>query len=227
MFKGHTSKEEEIVKRADQLEQKLLSIVNQDENNFVKFNAIIYLLNDFFVAEILNGKMDLRAVQRSLEEATKQMPEGSRTGQVVLNMFKYTQYSNSDRGCTIKSIDNYKFWPEQRMAIRASGCMFVFDKRQFLKLFALPMSLIPLALFYARYRYIAHSILNTAPTDGNFILRNGKTHQIECDTLDNIISSHRADVMKIDIEGAEIMAVDSIPSCSSSDSTWLTSFPGL
>lgn len=68
-------KEGEIVKRADQLEQKLLSIVNQEENNFVKFNAIIYLLNDFFVAEILKGKTDLRAVHRSLEEATKQMPE--------------------------------------------------------------------------------------------------------------------------------------------------------
>ncbi|HYV52582.1 MAG TPA: FkbM family methyltransferase, partial [Candidatus Eisenbacteria bacterium] len=44
--------------------------------------------------------------------------------------------------------------------------------------------------------------------DGNFIVRNGKTHQIKCDTFDNIISSHRADVMKIDIEGAEIMALE-------------------
>ena len=61
MFKGHTSKEEEIVKRA--------------AANFVKFNVIIYLLNNFFLAEILKGKMDLRAVHRSLEEATKQMPE--------------------------------------------------------------------------------------------------------------------------------------------------------
>jgi FkbM family methyltransferase len=53
-----------------------------------------------------------------------------------------------------------------------------------------------------------HSILSTAPTDGNFIVPNGKTHQIECDTLDNIVSNHRADVMKIDIEGAEIMALE-------------------
>lgn len=53
-----------------------------------------------------------------------------------------------------------------------------------------------------------HSILNTAPTDGNFIVPNGKTLQIECDKLDNIISSHGADVMKIDVEGAEIMALE-------------------
>jgi FkbM family methyltransferase len=53
-----------------------------------------------------------------------------------------------------------------------------------------------------------HTILDTAPTDGNFIVPNGKTLQLECDTLDNIISSHRADVMKIDIEGAEIMALE-------------------
>lgn len=75
MFKGYTPKEEEIVKRADQLEEKLLSIVNEEENNFVKFDAIVYLLNDFFVAEILKSEMDLRGVHRSLEESTKQMLE--------------------------------------------------------------------------------------------------------------------------------------------------------
>jgi hypothetical protein len=74
MSKGYTPKEEEIVKRADQLEEKNLSIVNE-ENNFVKFNAIVYLLNDFFVTEILKSEMDLRGVHRSLEEATKQMLE--------------------------------------------------------------------------------------------------------------------------------------------------------
>ncbi|MFZ0512360.1 MAG: FkbM family methyltransferase [Candidatus Nitrosopolaris sp.] len=52
-----------------------------------------------------------------------------------------------------------------------------------------------------------HSILKYVD-DGNFSLRNGKSLQIECDTLDNIISSHRADVMKIDIEGAEILALE-------------------
>jgi hypothetical protein len=73
VFKGYTPKEEEIVEKADQLEEKLLSIVNVEGDNFVKFNAIIYLLNDFFVVEILKGKMDFTGVQRSLEEATKQM----------------------------------------------------------------------------------------------------------------------------------------------------------
>jgi hypothetical protein len=73
MLKGHTPQEEEIAKRADRLEEKLLSIVNEEENNFVKFNAIVYLLDDFFVDEILKGKMDLRGVHRSIEEATKQM----------------------------------------------------------------------------------------------------------------------------------------------------------
>jgi hypothetical protein len=82
LFKGFTAKEggytppeEALVKRADQLEGKLLSIVNEEENSFVKFNAIVYLLNDFFVAEILKSEMDLRGVHRSLEEATKQTLE--------------------------------------------------------------------------------------------------------------------------------------------------------
>ncbi|MDQ6865155.1 MAG: FkbM family methyltransferase [Thermoproteota archaeon] len=51
-----------------------------------------------------------------------------------------------------------------------------------------------------------HSILKDVD-DGNFSQHNGKSLQIECDTLDNIISSHRADVMKIDIGGAEILAL--------------------
>ena len=55
-----------------------MSIVSKEEDNFVKFNAIMYLLNDFFIAEILKGKIDLRGVQRSLEEGTKQMLEGVR-----------------------------------------------------------------------------------------------------------------------------------------------------
>ncbi len=89
MFKGHGPKEEEIVKRADQLEQKLLSIVNQEENNFIKFNAIINLLNDVFVTEILKGKMDLRAVHRSLEESTKHIREWMKTR---TSGIKYVQY---------------------------------------------------------------------------------------------------------------------------------------
>jgi hypothetical protein len=89
MFKGLSPKEKEILKRAEHLEEKLVSIVSE-ENNFVKFNAIVYLLNDFLVAEILKGKMDLRSVNRSLEEATKQMLESvkNRTSGI-----KYVQVS--------------------------------------------------------------------------------------------------------------------------------------
>jgi FkbM family methyltransferase len=52
-----------------------------------------------------------------------------------------------------------------------------------------------------------HSILKNAD-DGNFSLRNEKSLEIECDNLDNVISSHKVDVMKIDIEGAEILALE-------------------
>ena len=62
----------------------------EEENNFVKFNAIIYLLNDFFVAEILKGKIDLKGMERSLGESTKQMLEWvkKRTSRI-----RYTQVS--------------------------------------------------------------------------------------------------------------------------------------
>jgi hypothetical protein len=75
MPKGHTPKEEKIIQKADQLEERLLPMVLQEDDNFVKFNAIIYLLNDFFVTEILKGNIDLRGMERSLEEATKQTME--------------------------------------------------------------------------------------------------------------------------------------------------------
>jgi len=45
-----------------------------------------------------------------------------------------------------------------------------------------------------------HSIVKRREDDGRL--------QIECDNLDTIISNHRADVMKIDIEGAEILALE-------------------
>lgn len=38
-------------------------------------------------------------------------------------------------------------------------------------------------------------------------LPNGKTIEIECDTLDNILAGSKVDVMKIDIEGAEVLAL--------------------
>ena len=52
-----------------------------------------------------------------------------------------------------------------------------------------------------------HSIMEDVD-DGNFNLYNEQSLQIECDKLDNIISGHRVDVMKIDIEGAEILALE-------------------
>lgn len=52
-----------------------------------------------------------------------------------------------------------------------------------------------------------HSIMENVD-DGNFNLYNEQSLQIECDKLDNIISGHRVDVMKIDIEGAEILALE-------------------
>ncbi len=71
-----------------------------------------------------------------------------------------------------------------------------------------------LALLYERsYNGVrvgtgVHSILKIGNDDGNLSLKNEKPLQIECDNLDSIISSHRADVMKIDIEGAEVLALD-------------------
>ena len=88
MSKGHTPKEEELLKRVDYLVEKLLSILSEEENNFVKFNAIVYLLNDFFVAETVKGKTDLKSVDRTLKEATKQMLEWVRKRSI-----KYLQVS--------------------------------------------------------------------------------------------------------------------------------------
>jgi hypothetical protein len=74
-FKGHIPIEEIIIEKAGELEERLLSMIHEEEDNFVKFNAIIYLLNDFFVAEILKGKIDLQGMERSLREANIQMME--------------------------------------------------------------------------------------------------------------------------------------------------------
>ena len=50
-----------------------LSVIQKEEDSFVKFKAMIYLLSDFFTAEILKGTMDIKGIQRSLEGATKQL----------------------------------------------------------------------------------------------------------------------------------------------------------
>jgi FkbM family methyltransferase len=41
----------------------------------------------------------------------------------------------------------------------------------------------------------------------NFIHPDRKALQIECDSLDSILMAHKVDVMKIDIEGAEVLAL--------------------
>jgi FkbM family methyltransferase len=38
-------------------------------------------------------------------------------------------------------------------------------------------------------------------------LTDWKTLEIKCDTLDNILVDYRADVIKMDIEGAEVLAL--------------------
>jgi len=51
-----------------------------------------------------------------------------------------------------------------------------------------------------------HSIMSEL-VPGSFNFSNGKSIEVSCNTLDNILSGHRADVVKIDIEGAEILAL--------------------
>jgi FkbM family methyltransferase len=52
-----------------------------------------------------------------------------------------------------------------------------------------------------------YSLFDTLVHPSNTFLPNGKTLQIECDTLDNILAGYNVDVMKIDIEGAEVLAL--------------------
>ena len=53
-----------------------------------------------------------------------------------------------------------------------------------------------------------YSVCNDQRIDGNNILHpSGKSLEIECDTLDNILLNHRVDVIKMDIEGAEVLAL--------------------
>jgi FkbM family methyltransferase len=51
-----------------------------------------------------------------------------------------------------------------------------------------------------------HSIMSEL-VPGSFNLSNGKSIEVSCNTLDNILSGQRADVVKIDIEGAEVLAL--------------------
>ncbi len=53
-----------------------------------------------------------------------------------------------------------------------------------------------------------YSVCNDQRIDGYNVLHvGGKSLEIECDTLDNILLDYRADVIKMDIEGAEVLAL--------------------
>jgi hypothetical protein len=51
-----------------------------------------------------------------------------------------------------------------------------------------------------------HSIYNDI-NGGNFVQPDGKSLELECDILDNILARYKPDAMKIDIEGAEVLAL--------------------
>lgn len=53
-----------------------------------------------------------------------------------------------------------------------------------------------------------YSIYDTYIHDGNYVKRDGQPSKSECDTLDNILAGHKADVMHMDIEGAEVLALN-------------------
>lgn len=52
-----------------------------------------------------------------------------------------------------------------------------------------------------------YSVFNTFMHASNSVLPHGKTLQLECDTLDSILADRKVDVMKINIEGAEVLAL--------------------
>ena len=52
-----------------------------------------------------------------------------------------------------------------------------------------------------------YSLFDTFVLDGNYVKQNGCTLKLECDTLDNILAGRNADVMNMDIEGAEVLAL--------------------
>jgi hypothetical protein len=53
-----------------------------------------------------------------------------------------------------------------------------------------------------------YSICNDQHIDAYNILHpSGKSLEIECDTLDNLLLNYRVDVIKMDVEGAEVLAL--------------------
>ena len=59
-----------------------------------------------------------------------------------------------------------------------------------------------------RIRSEFYSLSNSFIHESNFVRPEGGSIEIECDTLDNILGEQRVDVMKIDIEGAEVSALE-------------------
>jgi FkbM family methyltransferase len=59
-----------------------------------------------------------------------------------------------------------------------------------------------------RIRSEFYSLSNSFIHESNFVRPEGGTIEIECDTLDNILGEQRVDVLKIDIEGAEVSALE-------------------
>ena len=58
-----------------------------------------------------------------------------------------------------------------------------------------------------RVRSDFYSLCNTFLHETNFVRPDGKSLQVECDTLDNILGSDKVNVVKMDIEGAEVLAL--------------------
>ncbi|MGB6671045.1 MAG: FkbM family methyltransferase [Candidatus Nitrosopolaris sp.] len=59
-----------------------------------------------------------------------------------------------------------------------------------------------------RIRSEMYSLSNAFFHESNVARPEGGSLEIECDTLDNILGEQRVDVMKIDIEGAEVSALE-------------------
>lgn len=52
-----------------------------------------------------------------------------------------------------------------------------------------------------------YSLFDTFVYNNNYVKKDGRVLQVECDTLDHILEGDKADVMSIDIEGAEVLAL--------------------
>jgi FkbM family methyltransferase len=58
-----------------------------------------------------------------------------------------------------------------------------------------------------RIRSEFYSLSDAPLTENNVVRPGGRSLQVECDTIDNILGGQKVDVMKIDIEGGEVSAL--------------------